>query len=404
MWGVVLGLLLFALSSAEEAASCPGHNVEPLKNQLMYTGPDQLITKEGRMNFRCFQGQHYEDLYMVQHYLHGVGGGFFIELGALDGYSYSVTYFFEQFLKWDGLLIEASPKNFMAFKSKMRKLKPQRRRKAKFILAAACNEAKPITYVAKEGTGAGIFEFMPESEQKRVLKEGCPAMNMTDVFPMEENAVRDVKLPSCAMIPVKCVHLGTELVRRGVTHVDLFVLDVQGAELGVMQTLDFKQVPVRYFLIELDNTMPEKDAAVRCILRQNGFLPLGRLDLNELWYSPDFPLQKWNYTKPNQHWHRCFKGEIAKHLAPVASLPLLSGGQEPVVYTEAPDEPDSGERGVPESSRAARPTIPASSLPLPLADGMDSDRIDTFFVVVIGLLFVLTLFLFRSWSRRARRR
>ena len=36
-------------------------------------------------------------------------GGFFIEFGARDGAEHSNTYFFEHFLGWNGLLIEASP-------------------------------------------------------------------------------------------------------------------------------------------------------------------------------------------------------------------------------------------------------------------------------------------------------
>jgi len=38
---------------------------------------------------------------------------------------------------------------------------------------------------------------------------------------------------------VACVPLSTVLATAGVTHVDFFVLDVEGAELDVLRTIDF---------------------------------------------------------------------------------------------------------------------------------------------------------------------
>ena len=45
-----------------------------------------------------------------------------MECGALDGEVSSNTLYMERNLQWEGLLIEADPKNFNALKSKNRKV------------------------------------------------------------------------------------------------------------------------------------------------------------------------------------------------------------------------------------------------------------------------------------------
>ena len=52
--------------------------------------------------------------------------------------------------------------------------------------------------------------------------------------------------------------------------IDFFSLDVEGAELLVLETMDWT-IPVRVFMIELDDSNPTKDAAVRTLLKSNGY-------------------------------------------------------------------------------------------------------------------------------------
>lgn len=47
--------------------------------------------------------------------------GFFIECGALDGQVRSNTLFMEQHLGWQGILIEADPKNYQKLLEKNRR-------------------------------------------------------------------------------------------------------------------------------------------------------------------------------------------------------------------------------------------------------------------------------------------
>jgi hypothetical protein len=58
----------------------------------------------------------------------------------------------------------------------------------------------------------------------------------------------------------------------GITHVNLWILDVEGAESSVLAGFDFDAVRVDVVGIELDGTNLEKDEASRAVLRRNGFI------------------------------------------------------------------------------------------------------------------------------------
>jgi FkbM family methyltransferase len=302
----LVGLLLIAPCVEAESMGCHEHDVSPVRDALRYVGPSQRVY-HGKVNFKCFQAQHWEDLFMFQNFFANITEGFFIELGALDGWSYSVSYFFEQFLHWKGLLIEASPKNYQLYRSRMKKLSPKHRRKNEFLLTAVCNNraGEPVTYVSKEGTGAGILEFMPEDQQRR-NKEFCKEVSVKDSEALINNP------RTCYLTKINCSSLTELLAQRNIVKVDMFVLDVEGAEFEVLSSIDLDKVIVHFFLIELDGKAPEKDAMVRCILRQYNYHPIGRLDLNEIWQRRDFSMENYEYGAPvsPRRWEGCFAEKI----------------------------------------------------------------------------------------------
>ena len=306
------------------------YDVRPAPRKLSYVGPNQRIMRDGTMNVRCFQGQHYEDLFMFHHYLHNLTGGVFVEIGALDGYSYSVSYFFEKYLDWSGLLIEASPLNYQLYLAKMRRLRSSRRRSAPFVVNAVCDEPRNLTFVAKSGTGAGILEFMPAPVRERNLHECAKG--------------------SCQLLNITCVRLADLLSQHHIDHVDLFILDVEGAEREVLQTLDFSRTPVHFFVVEMDGKSEGKDSAVRCILRKNGYTPIGRLALNEIWESQNFDENRYIYSesRPNpRRWKPCFISEI--------EFPKSDNTEDTLPDRQRSKDPSSG-------TREDQPTPPAGGI------------------------------------------
>lgn len=78
-------------------------------------------------------------------------------------------------------------------------------------------------------------------------------------------------LPADAPV-IPCVPLKAILAKFGMTHIDFFSLDVEGAELEVLRTLDFSAVHVNVFVIELDGSNPEKDQEVKRLLTANHYV------------------------------------------------------------------------------------------------------------------------------------
>ena len=71
-------------------------------------------------------------------------------------------------------------------------------------------------------------------------------------------------------------------------YIDILSIDVEGAELVVLKTFDFK-IPVYIIVIELDESNPEKDSECRKLLQDNGFVLKKRLCINEFWVNDSYP-------------------------------------------------------------------------------------------------------------------
>ena len=168
--------------------------------------------------------------------------GSFVEIGALDGVKLSNTKFFEDAFGWPGLLIEGAPDN------QKKLMRSDVRKGAKKLPMAVCPKGQGS--VRMKGSGAVASDVSQASEiflQKwhRGQKDGS--------------------------VNVPCKPFGEMLRREGLgSGVDIASVDVEGAELLVLETMDWT-IPVRVFMIELDDSNPTKDAAVRTLLKSKGY-------------------------------------------------------------------------------------------------------------------------------------
>ena len=64
---------------------------------------------------------------------------------------------------------------------------------------------------------------------------------------------------------------------QGVVRVQLFSLDVEGAELIVLETIDFRAIEIDVFLIEMDEHDPVKNWKIRTLMRNLGYSACSRL-------------------------------------------------------------------------------------------------------------------------------
>ena len=144
--------------------------------------------------------------------------GVFLEMGGLDGITFSNSRLYEYCAGWDGILIEAQPNNV--------KLLYENRPCAVIIPEGVCfpnadGSPSTIRMSMHEGTAFDL-STRPESSDN---EEG---------------------------VDVPCRPLSAMLEEVGVTRINFFSLDVEGSELKVLETFDFDKVKIDVLIVETD--------------------------------------------------------------------------------------------------------------------------------------------------------
>ena len=157
----------------------------------------------------------------VDNHLKQKTNGIFLEVGAVDGVLISNTLFFERERNWTGLLIEPNTK----FYEKLATV----HRKAYTINTCLSLDQKVsvVNFLSAEMIG-GIEEKLEGSMMNRANKE----------------------YPDAKREEVLCIPLFSILEAIGMTHIHLFSLDVEGAELDILRTIPFDKVTIDLFVIE----------------------------------------------------------------------------------------------------------------------------------------------------------
>lgn len=173
--------------------------------------------------------------------------GFFLEMGALDGISLSNTLFFERCLNWRGLLIEPNIKSF-------EKLISNRIHNTINIPYACCKERGFIKLV-----GQGSISFSPGAMNNKFEKTFYGSKQQ---ITLTQN-----------IISIPCKPMKDILKELKIDRIDFFSLDVEGAEVDVLDSIDFSVVEINVILIESDLTFAKEETVskFRDIMKRNNF-------------------------------------------------------------------------------------------------------------------------------------
>ncbi|EFX82300.1 hypothetical protein DAPPUDRAFT_302580 [Daphnia pulex] len=155
--------------------------------------------------------------------------GFFIECGALDGQVRSNTLFMEQHLGWQGILIEADPKNYQKLLKK--------NRRAWSVPACLSTSPNPKTVAFKQAFNMGRI-----SQAK----------------------------PGPDSIQVQCFPLFSILSALNRTQVDYFSLDIEGDELAVLETIPWNRVDIETLSVEFIHGREGKET-LKKYMEQQGY-------------------------------------------------------------------------------------------------------------------------------------
>ena len=157
--------------------------------------------------------QDKEDIWLYENAFYGKRRGVIVESGALNGWTFSTSYMFEQFADWKSIHIEADMKNFKY----LSKIRP----KSTNLNVALCSHDQDVHYVTGRKAVSGIYEF------------ASPAFR-TIFYPdilANQTILQDMPIIKCRAPKDLFDILG---LKKGFIDIDIWVLDLEGAELEVI--------------------------------------------------------------------------------------------------------------------------------------------------------------------------
>ncbi|CAE8691292.1 unnamed protein product [Polarella glacialis] len=174
--------------------------------------------------------------------------GVYVEIGAMDGLTMSNTILLHTCMNWSGILVEGSPQAFSALQ---RNAARYRERNVQVHLGAVCAPPRThLTFSTRSSTSGaavqGDIEQMP------------PMLRETFGY-----------LYNSSTVETPCKPMAWYL--QSVSHVDFFSLDVEGSELEVLETIDFRAVTIEVFMVEFLDQNP-KTWKIHNLLRNLGYL------------------------------------------------------------------------------------------------------------------------------------
>ena len=195
-----------------------------LRRTLLRRGLRSLTRDLDRPHPRYFS-QHGQDLFVDNFIFRGRRDGFFVDVGAYDGVTYSNTCFLERELGWRGICFEANP-----------------RAHAKLAAARKCTAVN---------TGVGAEE--------RSLKflslplEGEMGSGFVDFFPPEQQRdewVAEMCRRGGVLNEVKILDFNHALQAHACERIDYLSIDTEGADFEVLKALDLARFRVEVVDIE----------------------------------------------------------------------------------------------------------------------------------------------------------
>ena len=261
------------------------------------------------------------DVYMYEKWFYAMERGVIVESGGLDGIKFSNSYLFEHFLHWTSILIEADSLNYRAMTTN--------RPKAINIHAALCNASTFTTYHYFEQGNccSGIVELSSDALRADMTKKGISIDS----------------LPEIHCVPITYL-LHTVL---NLKVVDIWVLDVEGAEETVLLGTNFTLVHFNLIVYETRTATESERAGQQrklALLMSNGFSCTTKLDLVHVAGSGD-PGRKENVVSNNMY---CQNNQFLASIMPnvTATSPsspslLLRSSSSPSSPSDSSSDSDS---------------------------------------------------------------
>lgn len=175
-----------------------------------------------------FQSQFNQDE-IINTLLKNKREGFFVDIGAYDGVTFSNSFFFEKSNNWKGICFEPNP---IIFK------KLSEARKCKLINGGVSEKETTLLFKSFYGNKdlemySGFSDFFNEEQLIRVEEE----------LKREKNS-------GCEEIKIQTYLLNNVLQENNIIRVDYCSIDTEGGEFNIIKTINFDSIYFSTFSIE----------------------------------------------------------------------------------------------------------------------------------------------------------
>ncbi|KAL7545191.1 hypothetical protein ACHAWF_008542 [Thalassiosira exigua] len=227
-----------------------------------------------------FKSQDREDRKLMK-WFGRLAEGTYLEMGGFDGIWFSNSYVFNKALGWKGVLVELIEENYD-------KMVENRPKEIANIHAGVCGSTRTLHSVRAGPLSAvgGIYELAAPSFRERWWK--------------------NIALDSPDIRKIKCDTLDRLLLKHApnVTFFDFFSLDVEGAELTVLESTDFDRVRFGIIFVEASSYDNVKNLVMRRFLERKGYTYLF-----DHGHGPSYWFANPNFDKIYKHLHLDINGK-----------------------------------------------------------------------------------------------
>ena len=193
---------------------------------------------------RAYFSQAGQDKFMDGKVFHGQSNGVFVEIGGHDGVVGSNTLFFEKFRSWTGLCIEPVPTHYR----------------------------RMLEFRASECLNVAISDFEGEAEFLEITKGMHQMGGLTEELrPDLSEVLSETAGTESHVINVPVTRFDTIAKDRSLRHVDYCSIDVEGAEMKVLQGIDFDYTHIAAMSIENPPHLVESFSAIRRFMHDHGY-------------------------------------------------------------------------------------------------------------------------------------
>ena len=187
--------------------------------------------------------------------------GYFIEIGGADGITNSNTVVLEQQYGWNGVCIEADPDQYLLLKNN----------RSCITVNSACSST----------SGEKLEFILSTKNSSHKFRQMSGLLNFAKKYKKE---LLDSKKqnPECSfLVTTKTL---TEILDevKAPENIDFLSLDVEGAELEVLQGINFEKYKIDCILVEHNNEHPKR-SNIRKLLFSNNYYKAENLLIDDLY-------------------------------------------------------------------------------------------------------------------------